>query len=461
MSRLSPRVYTKFQASIVFPDKVERTVPVENLGLGGVFVNIDKELSSRYLASQAPCTLRISLDNASELILFAIVVRIGDQGVGMSFSAAGQGDLLKMWKFIREFLTDISRCPYCDHLLQEHPDNCPNCDHKLNFADKGFLTYWKKKALLHHITKNLSDLEIEELQKVSEMLGKDSLIMGRSPSYCAPEEFVGTCPAIKEVFTLIRKIAPTDLPGIIFGESGTGKELTVLAIHGRSQRNKGPFVAINCAAIPESLLEDELFGHAKGAFTGAHEVKKGKFEQADEGTLLLDEIGEMPLRLQAKLLRFLETQIIEPIGSRESKKVNVRILAATNMDLEEAVAAGRFRLDLYYRLKVFTISLPPLRERGADKGILGQYFLKKITKEGNWDCKGFTPEAMDVINKHSWPGNVREMINRIRRAVVVQNEWIKPEDMELGAVVVNSKSQPKLKEAKNSLKKRMIQKTLD
>ncbi|MGB3222717.1 MAG: sigma 54-interacting transcriptional regulator [Desulforhopalus sp.] len=444
MSRLSPRVYTKFQASIIFPDKTKRTVPVENLGLDGVFINIDKELSSRHLASQAPCTLRITLKNESELILVAVVVRIGDQGVGMSFSAASQGDLLKMWEFIREFLTDISRCPYCDHLLKKSAYKCSSCGHKLNFTDKGYLTYWKKKALLHHIIKNLSDLEIKELQKVSKMLASDSLTMGRSPSYCAPEEFVETCPAIKEVFTLIRKIAPTDLPVIIFGESGTGKELTVFAIHGRSPRNKGPFVAINCAAIPESLLEAELFGHAKGAFTGAHEVKKGKFEQADEGTLFLDEIGEMPLSLQTKILRFLETQIVEPVGSRESKKVNVRILAATNINLEEAVATGRFRLDLYYRLKVFTINLPPLRERGADKGILAQYFLKKIMKEGNWECKGFTPEAMDVINKHSWPGNVREMINRIRRAVVVQNEWIKPEDMELDAVMFNAKNQPKL-----------------
>jgi transcriptional regulator with PAS, ATPase and Fis domain len=460
MSRLSPRIYKKVQASIIFPDKIERTVPVDNFGLGGIFVNIDKELSNKWFALQAPHTIRINLESAGELLLCAIVVRNGDKGVGFSFSAISQSDLLKMWEFIREFLTDTSRCPYCNHLLKECPDKCPNCDRNLNFADKGYLACWKKKTLLHHISKNLSKLEIEELQKVSEILQKDSLIMGRSPSCSAPEEFVGTCPAIKEVFALIRKIAPTDLPVIIFGESGTGKELTVLAIHGRSPRNKGTFVAINCAAIPESLLEAELFGHAKGAFTGAHEVKKGKFEQAHEGTLLLDEIGEMPLSLQAKLLRFLETQIIEPIGSQKSKKVNVRILAATNMDLEEAVNTGRFRLDLYYRLKVFTIKLPPLRERGADKGILAQYFLKKILKEGNWDCKGFTPEAMDVIDKHSWPGNVREMINRIRRAVVVQDEWIRPEDMELDQVELHTKSEPRLKEAKNSLKKKMIQKTL-
>jgi len=458
MSRLSPRVYKKVHASIISPDKVERSISLKNFGLGGFF--LDKEFSSKCFAPQTVHTLNIHMEHVGELMLRAVVVRNTSQGVGLRFSSISQGDLLKVWEFIRKFFTHDGRCPYCNNFLKESAETCRNCDWKLDFGDRNYLIYWKKKVLLSQIYSSLSKLEMSELQSVSELLQKDSLITGRSPAFSGTEEFVGTCPAIKEVFSLIRKIAPTDFPVVVSGESGTGKELTVFAIHGRSPRSNGPFVAINCAAIPESLLEAELFGHVKGAFTGAHEVKKGKFEQADEGTLLLDEIGEIPLNLQSKLLRFLETQIVEPIGSRESIKVNVRILSATNVDLEKAVAEGRFRLDLYYRLKVFTITLPPLRERGEDKGILAQYFLKKIKKEGNWECKGFSPQAMDAINEHSWPGNVREMINRIRRAVVVQDEWIRPEDMELD-VKLPEKSQSRLKEAKDSLKKEMIEKALN
>ncbi len=457
MSRLSPRVYKNVQATIISSNKIRQSVLLNNLGLGGLF--LDKELSTKCLALQTWHSLHMTMEDGGELLLRAMVVRNNDHGIALRFSSISQGDLAKIWGLIRNFIPANGRCPYCNSPVKKSTEICPNCDWKLDFEDKKYLTYWKKKTLLSQIYSSLSKLEISELQSVSELLQKDSLITGRSPAFSGTEEFVGTCPAIKEVFSLIRKIAPTDFPVVIFGESGTGKELTVLAIHGRSPRNNRPFVAINCAAIPESLLEAELFGHVKGAFTGAHEVKKGKFELADGGTLLLDEIGEIPLNLQSKLLRFLETQVVEPIGSQESKKVNVRILAATNVDLEKAVAAGRFRLDLFYRLKVFTITLPPLRERGADKGILAQYFFKKIKREGNWECKGFTQEAKDAINEHSWPGNVREMLNRIRRAVVVQDDWIRPEDMELD-VKPSQKSEPRLKEAKDSLKKEMIQKAL-
>ncbi len=459
MSRLSPRVSEKVEASIIFPDKKERSVPLTNIGLGGVFLDVSKEISAKWFAPQTIHTLRISTKKFGELMLGTMVVRNGGKGVGLVFSAISHGDLLKIWDFIRELIADKTRCPYCNHAFKVFPENCPGCQRNLNFENKGYLTYWKKKALLNQVTDSLSNLTVSELQRVSQFIEKDSRAMKQLPVSSETEEFVGTCPAIMKVFSLIRKISLTDLPVVIFGESGTGKELTVRAIHERSPRNKGPFVAINCAAIPESLLESELFGHTKGAFTGAHEIKKGKFELADKGTLFLDEIGEIPLNLQPKLLRVLETQVIEPIGSQETRKVNVRILVATNVDLEEAVAAGRFRLDLYYRLKVFTINLPPLRERGEDKGILAQYFLKKIKQESNWACKGFTPETMDVISKHSWPGNVREMINRIRRAVVVQDEWIRPEDMELD-VEPNTKNQPRLKEAKENLKEKMIQNAL-
>jgi transcriptional regulator with GAF, ATPase, and Fis domain len=206
-------------------------------------------------------------------------------------------------------------------------------------------------------------------------------------------------------------------------------------------------------------MEAELFGYAKGAFTGAYQAKKGKFEFADQGTLFLDEIGDFPLSLQPKLLRFLEDQLIERVGSISSKKVDVRLIAATNRDIETEVTEKNFREDLYHRLKVFTIKLPPLRERGEDKVVLAQYLFKKIKGERDWACKGFTREALDAIRHHAWPGNVREMINRIRRAMVVQDVYINPEDLELSTTETVTQT-PRLKGIATALKKRTIESAL-
>ena len=195
------------------------------------------------------------------------------------------------------------------------------------------------------------------------------------------EEFVGTSPAMLQVFSRIRKVAKTDLSVLILGESGTGKELTALAIHERSPRKAKPFVTINCAAIPENLLEAELFGYEKGSFTGAYTSRKGKMESAEGGTIFLDEIGEMPMSLQAKLLRFLQDRVVERIGSTSGRRVNIRVIAATNCDLNCAQDEGRFRSDLYFRLDEFAIGLPPLRERGEDVVVLARYFLTKFARE--------------------------------------------------------------------------------
>jgi|SRR6266568_8342767 len=233
------------------------------------------------------------------------------------------------------------------------------------------------------------------------------------------------------VFAMIRKVAPTEMSVLLLGESGTGKELTVRALHSMSARKDGPLIAINCAAIPESLLEAELFGYEKGAFTGAYAAKKGKFESADGGTLFLDEIGDLPSTLQAKLLRFLEDRLIERVGSSTSRKIDVRIVAATNSDLQRSMSEGRFRPDLFYRLNSFTIKLPPLRDRGEDKVLLARYFLERLAGNEHGP-KDFTSEALEAVRRHTWPGNVRELENRVRRGfLMATGELVDAASMEL------------------------------
>jgi two-component system NtrC family response regulator len=246
------------------------------------------------------------------------------------------------------------------------------------------------------------------------------------------EEMIGTSERIRRVFAAIRKVATTDVPVLVIGESGTGKELTAKAIHERSLRRGAPFITINCGAIPETLLESELFGHERGAFTGAIQQKKGKVEYAHGGTLFLDEVGELPLALQVKLLRFLHDQTLERVGGRQQIQVDARLIAATNMDLKEAIAQGKFREDLYYRLGVVAIDVPPLRERGEDVLLIALVFLKRVAEHMRKRILGFTKEAIWAIQAYPWPGNVRELSNKIRRAVVMaEGPYIAPEDLDL------------------------------
>jgi two-component system, NtrC family, response regulator len=217
----------------------------------------------------------------------------------------------------------------------------------------------------------------------------------------------------------IEKIAPTDVTVLLLGESGTGKELLAQAIHKMSGRVRAPFVPINCAAIPETLLESELFGHERGAFTGAVKQSIGKIESADHGTLFLDEIGDVPLPMQVKLLRFLQDQIVERIGGRKPVQVDVRIVCATNQDLDRLMAEGRFREDLYYRLNEVTVRVPPLRERLGDVVVLASCFLRRFASEYGRPVRGFASAALAAIKDHPWPGNVRELENRVKRAVVM------------------------------------------
>lgn len=235
------------------------------------------------------------------------------------------------------------------------------------------------------------------------------------------EEMVGASEAMHALFRQIRKVAGVDAPVLITGESGTGKELTASAIHERSSRSQGPFVAVNCGALPPTLIQSELFGHEKGAFTGAHERKIGFIEAAHGGTLFLDEIGDLPHELQINLLRFLQEGTIERIGSRKKTHVDARVVAATHVDIDQAVREKKFREDLYYRLNVLNLNIPPLRERGEDVVILAKFFFKKFSGENN-RIKGFSDAALKAIEHHEWPGNVRELINRVRRAMVMTDK---------------------------------------
>jgi two-component system NtrC family response regulator len=246
------------------------------------------------------------------------------------------------------------------------------------------------------------------------------------------EGMLGSSLSVQEVFTTIRKVATTDAPVLVLGESGTGKEMAASAIHRRSARKEGPFVAINCGAIPETLLESELFGHEKGAFTGAHVQRQGRVEAASGGTLFLDEIGELPPALQVKLLRFLQDQCIERVGGRSKIQVDTRVIAATNVDLKKAMSEGKFREDLFYRLAVVTIRLPSLRERSGDVPLLAKAFLRKFAAQNGRAVEGFNPKALRALQQHFWPGNVRELENRIKRAVIMaEGRYVTPADLEL------------------------------
>ena len=274
------------------------------------------------------------------------------------------------------------------------------------------------------------------------------------------EGMLGTSAPMQEVFACIRKVAMTDAPILILGESGTGKEMAAQAIHRRSHRKHGPFVAINCGAIPNNLLESELFGHEKGAFTGAHIQRKGRIETAEGGTLFFDEVGELPVALQVKLLRFLQERRLVRVGGREDIEIDARLIAATNTNLKNALAEGRFREDLYFRLAVIVIEMPALRQRAEDIMLLATAFLNKYASVYNKSITGFSYRARRVVEKHDWPGNVREMENRVMRAVIMAGgRLISDKDLEL-TLHDSGGAGPTLQQAREALEKEMIQKTL-
>jgi two-component system NtrC family response regulator len=274
------------------------------------------------------------------------------------------------------------------------------------------------------------------------------------------EEMLGASPPMQAVFDFIRKVAPTSAPVLILGESGTGKEMVAQALHRRSAQTRGPFVAINCNAIPENLLESELFGHEKGAFTGAHTQRKGHIESAAGGTLFLDEIGELPASVQVKLLRFLQEKCFQRVGGRLEIRSDARVLAATNRNLQESVTGGKFREDLYFRLAVVVVKVPPLRERGDDIVLVAKAFLHDYGVEHAKPGVTFAPDALRALGVHRWPGNVRELQNRVRRAVIMADgKRVTARDLELTDTLSALPPQT-LKEARESVERAMVQDAL-
>jgi two-component system nitrogen regulation response regulator GlnG len=271
----------------------------------------------------------------------------------------------------------------------------------------------------------LKPLELAQLRQVidralaiSRMMHVPAIVADGEAADDRADAIIGRCPAMQEVYKAIGRVAGQDVTVLISGESGTGKELVARALYQHSKRANGPFLAIDCAAIPETLLESELFGHEKGAFTGADRRRIGKFEQCSGGTLLLDEVANMSALTQSKILRLLQEQTFERLGGNETIHADVRLLAATNQDLEKLVQQGRFREDLFYRLSVFTIRLPPLRERGEDLVLLIQHYLRRYNQELGKNAEGISPEALDILRRYSWPGNVRELQSVLKQGLL-------------------------------------------
>lgn len=325
--------------------------------------------------------------------------------------------------------------------------------------------YYLSKPVQDEQLKHLIRRAIEHIELTRENIALRRRLVTRDRFY----KLVGQNEKMQEIYKLVEAVAPSNATVLVLGESGTGKELVAHAIHESSPRSSGPFVKVNCGALPENLLESELFGHVKGAFTTAVRDRIGKFEYADGGTIFLDEIDALPPHLQVKLLRVIQEQEFERVGDNRTIKVDVRIIAASNRDLEEAVDDGSFRADLFYRLNVIQITLPPLRERKDDIPLLVDHFLRKYNELNNKEIKGITEEAMRMLEEYDWPGNVRELENVIERAVVLETEeYITPDSLRLPSdrgteplsLVATSKDVVTLKEAVEMAEKEAILRAL-
>jgi two-component system nitrogen regulation response regulator GlnG len=286
-------------------------------------------------------------------------------------------------------------------------------DAAIEAMKQGAYDYLFKPLDLHQLRQ-----VVGEALEVARRMREPAVVVETVPDPDVDGAIVGSCPAMREVYKAIGRVAAQDVPVLITGESGTGKELVARAIYQHGPRAKAPFLALNCAAIPEQLLESELFGHEKGAFTGADRKRIGKFEQVSGGTLFLDEIGDMPLALQAKVLRLLQEQSFERVGGNETVRTDVRLIAATHRDLAAWSAEGKFRPDLYYRLGVFTIHLPPLRERGEDLPLLARHYLRRFSRELGREVREVTPEVLERLHGYCWPGNIRELQSVLKQALL-------------------------------------------
>jgi two-component system NtrC family response regulator len=292
------------------------------------------------------------------------------------------------------------------------------------------------------------------------LIAQNRALQQRLDALLRQGNIIGVSPAFQKMMELVKKVADSSATVLIQGESGTGKELVARAIHERSSRRNGPFVAVNCAALPETLLESELFGYEKGAFTGANKQTRGKIEFADGGTFFLDEVGDLPVALQAKLLRFLQERVFERIGGREEIAVDVRIVCATHQNLKKLMEEGRFREDLYYRLSEIVIDIPPLRDRPGDPALLAHAFLQKFGQQQGRRVLGFKQDALDAIEAYAWPGNVREIENYIKRAVIMA-EGTQVSAADLGLAVPSAAPEPvNLREVRDEAERKAIARVL-
>ena len=304
--------------------------------------------------------------------------------------------------------------------------------------ERGHITRWYGTARTSKIAKRAEEELRKENIVLREELGKTSMF----------EEVIGTSSVLQMVLARAAKVAPTDSTVLIMGETGTGKELIARAIHKRSKRSERPFISVNCAAVPSSLIMSELFGHEKGAFTGAVQRRLGRFELAEGGTIFLDEVGDLPLETQIALLRVLQEREFERVGGTEVLRADVRVISATNCDLQAAIADGAFRSDLYYRLNVFPIKLPPLRERKEDVPLLVNYFVDRYAKRAGKKIKHIQKKALEVLQEYSWPGNVRELQNVIERSLIIgettefsiDKSWVANEPQQPGSASTDQKA---------------------
>ncbi len=370
---------------------------------------------------------------------------VDSQGIIISVNKS----MLKLTDFTEEELIekpcDVLKCDKCFVKKNKYPDRFCRLFEKKKLQTK--CTMQKKNGIRIDVFKKAAVLKnkagkiiggVETFTDLSEVMAKERIISKLRNELSAKDGFqsmIGTSPEIQQVFELIKIMAKSDTPVIIYGESGTGKELVANAIHNLSARRKEAFVKVNCAALNESILESELFGHVKGAFTGAFKTRVGRFESADKGDIFLDEIGDMPLSTQVKLLRVMEEKIIEKVGDNDPVTIDVRIISATNKNLEELIEKGEFRDDLFYRIGVLPIHIPPLRDRKEDIPLLANAFINKIRLKTGKQISTINKKAMDILYNYNWPGNIRELINVIEYAFVLcSREEIRPAHLPLNLV---------------------------
>jgi two-component system, NtrC family, response regulator GlrR len=403
-----------------------------------------------------------------EGLLHLLKMRLSAEGFAVTSCTTGHEALVEAKKKMFDLaITDLrlrgeDGLDVTEELLRVHPQlpviiltahgSIPNAVEAMQRGAFGYLTKpFDDKELKATIEKALSQQRMsKEIQRLKSLVKE---LYGL-------ENVVARSPAMQRLFQQIAQVADSDATILLFGETGTGKEVMARVVHTNSRRAKGPFVALNCAAIPEALFESELFGHVRGAFTSAHGPKKGLFQSANGGTIFLDEIGEMPLSMQVKLLRAVQEREVREVGSELSTKIDVRIIAATNKDLGEAVKNGSFRNDLYYRISVVPLFIPPLRDRRDDIPLLAQHFLKISNQRANKDVRGFTPTALHRLMVNPWPGNVRELENAIEKAVVMtRQDMITPDLLPSVGVSPDTPLKP-LTEAKEEFERTYLKNVL-